>query len=215
MGGSRWFISWLAATAFLLGATAARAQRPVCAPLGPAEAVQPVCAPFSLFPAVRFVADFTVDHLFKPAPPAVQRTVLETGQLFAAKQIGDNPALQSFLAALAPVRFLQLDRTTGTVLADFHSSPREFEGPVAGVEDEATLTLRMPGKLQGGYWRAPDVLQIAFWEHARVALHIAYSGRRVFDAEVECVALSPDGLLVRFTPSQLAPVLVRFRECDQ
>ena len=211
----RAIVSGLAVAAFTLAVGTAHAQLPVCAALGPDERVQVVCAPFSLFPAVRFLADFTVDQLFKPAPPPIQRTLLEAGQLFAAKAIGDNPDLESFLAALAPLRFTQLDRTTGSLLAVFDQDQREFEGRLEGVEGEPTLTLHLPRSLQGGYWRGPDVLQIALWEKQRIALRIAREGGGVFEGDVDCLALSADGLLVRFSPSTTAPLLVLFRECPQ
>jgi len=215
VGGSCSILTRLFAATVLLTATSAHAQHPVCAPLAPGEAVHAVCAPFSLYAAVRLTADFTVDHLFKPSPPTIQRSVLEASQHFAAKQIADNPALKSFLAALVPLRFSQLDRTTGTVQADFSTNPREFEGRLAGVEGEPTLALRLPATLQGGYWRAPDVLQIAFWEQGRVAIRTDHGGGRVVEGEVECVALSPNYLLARFAPATTPPLLVRFRECDQ
>jgi hypothetical protein len=39
-------------------------------------------------------------------------------------------------------------------------------------------------------------------------------GPRV-DGEVACLALSPDGLLIRFAPETIAPVFLFFRECPQ
>jgi hypothetical protein len=205
----------LLAAALALAATRADAQLPICAPLGPDELVQAACAPYSLYPAVRLLADFTVDHLFKPAPPPIQRTLLEAGQLFAAKQIADNPPLQSFLENLAPLRFSQLDRTTGTLIADFNANKREFQGRLVGVEGEPTLSLRVPAILQGGYWRGPDVLQIAFWEKERIAVRLAPNGGLAFDGEVECLVLSPDGLLLRFAPEPRTPLLLELRECGQ
>jgi len=193
----------------------AHAQRPICAPPGPDERVHAICTPFSLFPAVRFLADFTVDQLFKPAPPPFTRSLLEFGQLFAVKEIAASPPLKDFLAVLAPLRFAQLDRTTGTVFADFDAGRKEFDGELAGVAGQPAMTLRLPRHLQGGYWRGPDVLQVAFWEHGRMGVRITHEGGRVFEGEVECAALSPDGLLVRFEPAVMPPLLVQFRECEQ
>lgn len=203
------------ATVLLLAATPADAQRPVCAPLGPGERVQPVCAPLSVYGALRFLADFTVDHHFKPAPPAIQRSAVEASQPVIGHLLRDNAGLKDFLAGLAPLRFIQLDRSTGSVLADFAAGPREFAGELSSVEGKPKVTLRLPATLQGGYWRAPDVLQIAFWNEQRLAVRAEYGSGRAFDAEVECIALSPDELLVRFDPPDQAPLLVKFRECDQ
>lgn len=201
--------------AIALAAPTVHAQMSVCAALRRDEYVQRVCAPiFSVLPAVRFLDDFTVDHLFKPAPPLIERSILETSRIFATKEIDDNPALKSFLGALAPLRFSQLDRTTGTLQADFDGNQRQFEGLLAGVEARPTLTLRLPRRLDSGYWRGPDVLEIVFWERSRIAVRVDPGGGRVFEGEVECLSLSPDGLLMRFTPATTPPLLVSFGECD-
>jgi hypothetical protein len=208
-------LSRLVVTAFLLAATSAHAQRPVCAPVGAEERVQPFCAPLSLYAAVRFLSEFTVDHHFKPAPPAIQRSALDTTRFVIGKQLADNPALETFLRGLEPLRFIQLDRSTGTLVSDFGKNERRFQGSLKGVEGEPALTVRMPASLQGGYWRAPDVLQIAFWQNQRFAVRMDYGNGRAFDAEVECIALSPDGLLARFASPGAAPLLLQFRECEQ
>jgi len=201
--------------AMLLTAASAEAQRPVCAPVGPDEKVKTTCLPFSLFPVVDFLADFTVDQLFKPAPPPIRRDVLEAVQLLAGKPVSDNPELQQFLAALSPLHFTQLDRTTGSVLADFEGDKRELKTRLEGLPGSPTLILRAPLHLQGGYWRGPDVLQVAFWDKGRFALRMAVENGPALEGEVECVALSPDGVLVRFAPATTPPLLALFRECPQ
>ncbi|MFN2375931.1 MAG: hypothetical protein ABR538_05295 [Candidatus Binatia bacterium] len=206
-------IAGLVAAAFVLLAAPARAQRPVCADLAQGEAVQVACRPFTLFAVVRFLSDFTVDHLFKPSPPPVQRSVMEAVQVFGSKEIIDNPALKEFLSGLAPLRFTQLDRTTGAVLADFTKSPREFRATLEGTGAELALTL--PAVAQGGYWRAPDVLQVAFWEKGRFGFSLTSKDRPAMAAEIGCLSLTPDGLLLRFEPASIPPLLVLFRECQE
>lgn len=205
----------LAVASFLLVATSAHAQRAVCAPVAPDEQVQTACMPFSLFPSVRFLADFTVDQLFKPAPPPFQRTLLEVSSLFVGKTIADNPELKRFLGALAPIRFTQFDRTTGSVLADFEDNKREFQSRLEGLEGSPQLTVLVPRQLQGGYWRGPDVLQIAFWDNGRIAIRVTGTSGPDFVGDVRCLSLTPDGLLVRFAGSTTPPLLAMFRECPK
>jgi hypothetical protein len=214
VGGSIRACAWAVALAVVLGSSPAFAQLPVCPAVAPGERVQLSCKPFSLLSVGRFLADFSVDQLFKPSPPPFRRTILEAAQLFVPKELSDSPALLAWTAALAPLRFTQLDRTTGTVQADYSKSDRDFEETVAGFGSEVRLTLRMPERLQGGYWRAPDVLQITFWERQRAAFVVeSPAGSRV-EAELECVSLTPDGLLLRLSGG-LPPILVLVRECPQ
>lgn len=191
----------------------ARAQRPVCEPLATAEKVHEVCSPFSHLPALRFLADFTVDHLFKPSPPSFSRGILDLGNLVAARSISEDPALAGFLGDLSPIRFSQLDRATGTLLAEFEANSLDFAGPATGLSGDPTLTVDLPPLLRGGYWRGPDVLQMVFWEGNRVNFAFTTAGHPVLKAAIACLSLSPDGLLVRFVNEQTPPLLVRFRDC--
>lgn len=207
----RGLIRGLVAAALVLTATAALAQRPVCEGLGPAEPVRVACRPFALFPTVRFLADFTVDHHFKPAPPPVLRHLLDFALVIDSKAVSEFSELGAFLGRLPPLQFTQLDRTTGTVLADFEKAERSFHAAVEGSGESLALTV--PPHVQGGYWRGPDVLQIAFWERGRFAVRLTSPGQEEFAAEIGCVSLTPDGLLVRFEPASLPPLLLTFREC--
>lgn len=207
--------SALLASALVFHASTACAQRQVCAPPATGENVVGVCQPFALFPVVRFLADFSVDHHFKPAPPPFERSLLQLLQPFAAKELLDNDALRVFLAALAPLRFVQLDRSTGTVFADFAETARSFEGSLERSDGPVSVSLELPASLQGGYWRGPDLLQLAFWEKHRLRFRLGAAAGRSVEAEVECVSLSPDGLLLRFAPATTPPLLLFLRECPK
>ncbi|HEY2773500.1 MAG TPA: hypothetical protein VGK20_05555 [Candidatus Binatia bacterium] len=215
--------AFAAAAVLLLLAAPAHAQRPVCASLAPGERATISCRPFSLSPVVRFLADFSVDQLFKPTPPAFQRTALEMAPLFAAKEVSDDAALQKLLSSLPPLRFSQIDRSTGTVLAELGDSATNADLVLDKIDRAPRLAVRLPRVIAGGYWRGPDVLQIAFWENKRVGMTLSFAGGTVGGAaggvaaggDVDCVALSPEGLLVRFAPASVAPLLVLFRDCPQ
>ncbi len=191
----------------------ARAQQPICPPLAPGEAVLTSCRPLSSAPAIRLLADFTVDHLLKPAPPAFGRGALELAQPFVGKELRDNPDLTAFLNALPSVRFTQLDRGTGTLAADFSGARREFQSPMQGVSGEPTLAIRFPEHLEGGYWRAPDALQVAFWEGKRIDARLVAADGTTREVTLQCLALGPDGLLLRMGPDGSPPIFLAFRDC--
>jgi hypothetical protein len=200
----------LASAAFLFAASPAHAQQPVCDPVAAGEPVVTVCRSASLFPAVRFLADFTVDQLFKPAPPAFERTALGIADVFVPRETSDK-SLRKILGALAPIRFLQLDRTTGSLVADWTDGEHEARTKLSGMFGELSVTLRLPNVLEGGYWRGPDVLQIALWK--RIGVHVDSTDGTTFDSDVSCLSLSPEQLVVRFAAAGVPPLVVQFREC--
>lgn len=200
----------------LLGAwptTPAIAQQPVCRPLAPGEAAIRSCRPPCLDAAVRLLADFSVDQIFKPAPPTFGRNPLDLAQALVGKELRDNPQLAAFLASLPSLRFRQLDRVTGTLVAEFPESRRVFETRLEGVPGEPTLAIKFPEHMEGGYWRAPDALQIAFWEGKRMDARLASATGATLEGTLQCLALSPDGLLLRMGPGDKPPIFFAFREC--
>lgn len=211
MPGRRFFTT-LAALAFAIPASPSFAQQPVCRPVAAGEAVRVAYRAASLEPVGRMLADFAIDHLFKPSPPDFERTMPQVARPFVAQEMIDNPALATFLRGLSPLRFTQLDRTTGTVIGDFRKDSREYRAPMDGIEGSPTLTLRMPERLEGGYWRGPDVLQVAFWERKRAQARLEWSGGPVVDGELDCVSLTSTGLLLRFAAAGTPALLVKFEE---
>lgn len=202
----------LAALLLTLSASASQAQRPVCAPVAPGEPVITVCRSFSLYPVVRFLSDFTVDHLFKPAPPPFARSLVDAARLISSKEIADHERVEKLLAELSPILFTRLDRTTGSVVADWKASARELITTLDAADEKPSLAVRLPELVRGGYWRGPDVLQIAFWEGNSIAVEVA-TGGTTFGGDVECLSLSPDTLLLRFRSAASPPLSIQLREC--
>ena len=84
-----------------------------------------------------------------------------------------------------------------------------------GFGEAVVLELRFPEALDGGYWRGPDALQIAFWEKYRLGLRVLRRGAEVAAGDVACLALSPDGIMVRFADASATPFFLRIRDCDE
>ena len=192
---------------------AAAAQRPICLPVSPTEAVQTICKPFSLYSAVRLLSDFTVDQLFKTAPPPFRKEFAEFVQAIAADNLTANPSLQKFLRAMPPLQFSQLDRSSGTLLADSIDEIPVFEERLVFGDARPTVSLRIPRQIAGGYWRGPDVLQIALWENRRPRVRIAPDNLEAIEVELECISIAPDAAILRFAPSTVPPLVIRFVDC--
>ncbi len=192
----------------------AAAQFPVCAAPAAGEVFRTACRTWEAAGVLQLLDELTVDHLFKPEAPPFERTWTQLLAPFTSKNLVENEEFRARAMALAPLRFTQLDRTTGTVSTDLASAPRELEIESRGFGDPVQLRIRFPEALDGGYWRGPDVLQIAFWERNRLGLTVVHGGSEVVSGDVECVALSPDGVLVRFAGG-VAPLFLRTRDCEQ
>jgi hypothetical protein len=213
--GRRFFTTLVALAVALpvaLQASSSLAQQPVCRPVAAGEAVRVAYSAASLEPVARLLADFAIDHLLKPSPPDFERTMPQVARPFVAQQLIDNPALAGFLRGLSPLHFTQLDRTTGTVIADLRKDTREYRAPLDGVPGSPTLSLRLPERLEGGYWRGPDVLQVAFWERKRAQGRLEWTGGPAVEGELECLSLTSSGLLVRFAAAGTPALLVKFEE---
>jgi hypothetical protein len=90
---------------------------------------------------------------------------------------------------------------------------RSFASSHEAGSKKYELAVRLPAKLAGGYWRTPGALQIAFWEKQRASFSLSAPGTERVEAEVECVAVSADGIRM-VTTGTTPDVLVRFEECQ-
>lgn len=198
----------------MAGVGTASAQRPVCAPPAPGEVLKTSCRSWAAETALRLLDDFTVDQLFKPGPASFERSWGQLLSAFASKDIPEDETFRAAVRSIEPLRFTPLDRTTGTVLSDLASSPRELRLQPESFGGPVSVDVTLPRLLEGGYWRSPDSIQVAFWKTSRIAIGVEFEGTEVVRGEVECVALSPDGLLVRFAEEQNPPVFLQLRDCQ-
>lgn len=204
-----------AASACLLLATwAGAADVPVCPPPAAGEVVRSACRTWDAAAVAKLLDQITVDHLFKRELPGFERTWMQIVGPLQSKNLVESEAFLKLARELEPLRFTQLDRTSGTVSAHFASSVREADVDALGFGDGVKLHLSFPESLDGGYWRGPDALQVAFWEKYRLALRVERAGAVVAEGEVACLALSPDGIFVRFSGKESAALFIRVRDCE-
>jgi hypothetical protein len=189
------------------------AQQAICPPIAKDQQVTIACRPVYAFSAMRMLADFTVDHLYKPAPWSFERTFAQSAQGLALQELKDNPDLARFLTLLPAVRFTQLDRSTGTLLGTYDKAERVLEASLTVLAGEVTFSLEVPERLEGGYWRSPDVVQMAFWQGKRLRLKVRGGGGPDVGGEVSCASLTPEGLTVTFAESGVPPLVILFRGC--
>lgn len=192
----------------------AHAQLPVCPQPLPEEAYYTACAPGGRILVAQLLLDLAIDHVMKPDLPPVRR---RAGDLLRAvtsdEWMEKNGALRAYLDQLEPIKLTKLDTTTGTLLLVGADEARRFSGAIAVGDLPYDLTLQLPERLSGGYWRTPDVLQIAFWEGQRATLGITIPGGGQVEAAVECLVLSTDGIRMVTSGAATPDLLVRFDEC--
>jgi hypothetical protein len=211
------FLARAATIAGLVAALAgfsAAAEPPVCAPPSAGEVFRTSCRSWDTGAVVQLLDELTVDHLFKPELPAFERTWIQLFAPFTSKNLVESEAFRKLAQQLEPLRFTQLDRTTGTVSASLASAPREADVQALAFGEAVRLHLRFPETLDGGYWRSPDTLQVAFWEKYRLGLRVTRGDAVVAAGDVACVALSPDGLMIRFAEKENPPFFLRIRDCE-
>ncbi|MFN2426922.1 MAG: hypothetical protein ABR587_10810 [Candidatus Binatia bacterium] len=193
------------------GAAPASAQHPVCAPPAAGEVMKTSCRSWAAPAMLRLLDDFTIDQIFKPV--SFERTWSSLMSAFASKDIPENEAFRATARSLEPIRFTPLDRTTGTLLSDLSGSPRSIDVRPDAFGGPVSVHVELPELLEGGYWRGPDSVQLAFWKRSRVAVQIRFEDTEVARGKVQCVALSPEGLLVRFAEEASTPIFLQIRDC--
>jgi hypothetical protein len=204
----------VAGLAFALAGVSSAAEPPVCAPPAAGEVFRTSCRNWDTGAVVQLLDELTVDHLFKPELPAFERTWLQLFAPFTSKNLVESEGFRKLAQGLEPLRFTQLDRTTGTVSASLAATPREADVDALSFGEAVRVHVRFPETLDGGYWRGPDTLQVAFWEKYRLGLRVTRGDAVVASGDVACLALSPDGLMVRFAEKDSVPFFLRIRDCE-
>lgn len=201
--------------AALAQASLAHAQLPVCAQPSPSQTYYTACAAGGRMLAARFLSDLAIDHLMKGETDPVRRRLGDLLRSAVTKDTREaNGAFLDALDRLEPITLTRLDTTTGNVQLAVDEDHRRFSGSVEAGERQATVSWELPARLAGGYWRTPATLQIAFWEGQRPRLDVETKGGK-FSGEIECVAVSTDGIRVVTSGGAETPdVLVLFDACE-
>lgn len=172
------------------------------------------CRPDLLFAATRFISDFTVDHLFKPAPPRFQRTAGELLAPFVGATVAANEELQNYAQSLAALSFTQLDTATGVFYADIENEDRQFVSDLPGSDEIESVRIELPERLEGGYWRTPGALELAFWKGKRIGFVVDPANGDSIQGEIECFSLSADALRIELSGEQTPGIIVHLSECQ-
>ena len=195
-------------------ADVAGAQQPICPVLGAGAIRATICMPGGALRASRFLADLAIDQHFKGGPPPFERRPEEIVRLFVASEaLEELPTLVAALRGLTPLAFTALDTTTGLFQSSVEDATRNiaWEGEI----DERRYVVRatVPARLAGGYWRAPDVLHLAFWEGARMHVDVE-AGEVRLGATIACVALTSEGLRVVTAGAEPRELVLTYGRCE-
>jgi hypothetical protein len=205
----------IAAIASIVGWTgAAAAQLPVCPQPEPDQSVYTACLPGGRFLVAPLLANLAVDQLLRPEPGPITREPRAVfASLATAETLENNAALADYLGRLAPLKLTRIDTSTGTLRMDVGEDQRSFSTSVAANETAYRVGLELPERIEGGYWRTPGVVQMAFWKGQRARFTVAAPDGPAIAAEVECLVVSSDGIRLVTTGSQTPDILVRFESC--
>jgi hypothetical protein len=192
----------------------ADAQEPVCPPDSGDKMYRTTCRPDLRFGVVRFLSDFTVDHLFKPSPPRIRRTPAELLAPFVGDTVAANEDLRDHVGSIDDFRFTQLDTATGVFYADIDEDTRTFSSVLSSVEELSSFRIELPERLEGGYWRTPGALQLAFWKGKRVGFFARTAQEESLQGSIACVAISADRLRIELADESMPGIIVEMSECE-
>ena len=211
---------WLAVVASAVAGVAALpcvgyTQQPVCPRASPDQEYVISCQPAARGSLYRFLNDFAADHLFKSSKPPFERSIMDIARLAAESVLHDDEALTEALRALPTLGFTRLDSTSGLVSSSTAGSPPSGTGTVEGSLEGLRFTATVPAGLQGGYWRSPAALEIAFWEDRRVRFRVESDGdvSQAVEDEISCIAISASGVRVVTASPQVPDLLVLLQDC--
>ena len=208
-------VSWglLAIAAVLARTDAAHAQLPVCPQPAPDQPYYTACVPGGRLLAARVLLDLAVDHDFKADRDPVRRRAADVFRsLVTDEAFESNGDLRRYLDELEPIILTKLDTATGMLQLNVTDDARTFTGDVKVGDDARNVRLQLPARLSGGYWRTPDVFQVAFWEGQRATIGLLLPAGGEITAEIECLVVSTDGIRA-VTTGETPDLLVRFDDC--
>jgi hypothetical protein len=203
-----------AVLSLLVRASLAAAQQPVCAQPDPERPVYELCAPGARFVVSAILTDLAIDETIRGQGAPILREPRALFHSVASQTTLDkNPALDEFLTHLSPVKLTRFDTATGALRMDVGEEERNFHSTIVLGDAATDLSLSLPERIEGGYWRTPGALQMAFWKDRRIRIHVNVSSGEPFDAEIECAAISGDGIRLVTSGDDIPDVLVHFDSC--
>lgn len=211
-------VAFMFATAWMVSvSTASQAQHPICAPPSPSQTYLAICMPglSSIQGSALILAQFSVDHLFKPPRISFSYTLAQFAAPFVGRQLVEDEDLYDAVRDLPAIKFARLDNSTGTLVAIFEESLRSLTGHFNDDDQQSRLSLELPARLEGGYWRAPDVLQMAFWTNHRPSIRFELENRTVIESEISCISMSAGSLKIDLVEDDQPGILVSLGSCEE
>jgi hypothetical protein len=193
----------------------ARAQLPVCPQPEADKPVYTACLPGGRFLVVPLLANLTIDQLLKADGGPIKLNAHSLFASMASKEtVQKNSELTRYLERLDPLLLTRIDTSTGTLKLDLSEEQRSFSGTVTIGESELHAGLQLPARIEGGYWRTPGVVQVAFWKGQRASITTRTVSGAEIKAEIECLVVSADGIRLIPVDSSTPSILVEFGPCD-
>jgi hypothetical protein len=191
------------------------AQYPICPQPDPDQPVYVACVPDGRFAVVPLLTDLTVDLLLKSEGVPIRRDGRELFKSMTSEEtFKANSPLADFLDRLEPVELTRTDTATGTVRLEVGENERRLSTMVTIGDSQVRLGLEFPECVEGGYWRTPGVLQVAFWKGQRPSFSTRLAVGTELAAEIDCIALSVDGIRVVTAGTSVPDILIGFEACE-
>lgn len=217
--GRSWKIAAIASIVSLLplaGWTAAApAQAPICPEPDGEQPVYTACIPGGRFLVVPLLTSFAVDVLLKgDSAPVAREPRAILASVAGSETLEKNAALTDYLGRLEPLTFTRIDTATGTLCLDVADDERSFAATVIAGGAEHSVKIELPARLEGGYWRTPGVVQMAFWKGQRASFSLKSPGGLELAAEIDCIVVSADGIRLTTSDPSVPDVFVGFDACE-
>jgi len=209
----RWYT--VAALCAIVGWTGtAAAQLPVCPQPEPDAPYYTACLASGRFLVASTLTNLAIDQLLKPEGAPFYRRPREVLESLSTKDLLEkNAALVDFLGKLEPVKFSAIDTSTGMLQLDTAEDLRTLETTVDVGGVPYDISVKLPARIEGGYWRTPGVLQMAFWEGRRATFGVKSAGIIDMEAQIDCLVVSTDGIRAVTADPSTPDILIRFDGC--
>ena len=187
---------------------------PVCPQPDTAAPVWTACSPTGRFLVLSFLSNLTIDQLLRSDGKPIERRPRE---VFESVVDGDTLAAQAalgeWLGGVGPLLLSRFDTATGTLKMETPEDRRHYSSSMRVGGLDYDVTIDVPERVEGGYWRTPGVLQMAFWKDHRVRVAVKTPAAGAIEGEIDCVVASADGIRLVTAGEGTPDVLVGFGPC--
>lgn len=188
---------------------------PVCAQPDLSAPVYTACLSNGRYPVISQLTDLAIDQLLKGDGAPLSRDLHAIFVAAANKDFVEaNRPLADYVAHLGSIELRRLDTSSGTLQLDVAEADRKFSAPIFIRNSSYDLSLELSARIEGGYWRTPAVLQVAFWKGQRPSFRVGKGDDVAVTAEIECLVVAVDGIRIVTAGQQTPDVLVRFDSCE-